>query len=63
MKKEVWKFSNFSTADPSLAYSHWLWPDLDADELILIVLIEKAVTQLSGGKLQHIHYEEMKICL
>ena len=45
MKKKVWKFSNFSTADPSLASSHWLRPDLDApgcclfsDELILIVL-------------------------
>ena len=46
MKKEVWKFSNFSTADVSLASSsHRLRPDLDApgcclfsDDLILIVL-------------------------
>ena len=42
---KVWKFSNYSTADPSLAVSHWLRPYLDApgyclssDELILIVL-------------------------
>ena len=27
--KKVWKFSNFSTADPSLASSHCLRPDLD----------------------------------
>ena len=39
----MWTFFNFSTADPSLASSHWLWPDLDApsyclfsDDLILI---------------------------
>ena len=45
MKKKVWKFSNFSTADPRMASSHWLRPDLDApgcclfsDDLILIVL-------------------------
>ena len=29
-KKEEWKFSNFFTADPSFASSHWLQPDLDA---------------------------------
>ena len=45
MKKKVWTFSIFSTADASLASSHWLRPDLDApgyclfsDDLILIVL-------------------------
>ena len=45
-KSEMWKFSNFPSADPSLASSHWLWPDLDAPgccwfsyEFILIVLI------------------------
>ena len=38
MKKKVWKFFNFYTADPSLASSHLLWPDLDAPDLILIVL-------------------------
>ena len=45
MKKKMWKFSNFSTADASLASSHWLRPDLDkpgcclfSDDLILIVL-------------------------
>ena len=43
--KKVLKFSNFSTADPSLASFHWLGPDLDtpgcclfSDNLILIVL-------------------------
>ena len=48
MKKKVWKFSNFSTADPRMASSHWLRPDLDApgcclfsDDLILIVLRSK----------------------
>ena len=46
MKKKMMKFSNFSTADPQMASSHWLRPDLDApgcclfsDDLILIVLI------------------------
>ena len=41
----MWKFSNFSTADPRNASSHWLQPDLDApgcclfsDDLILVVL-------------------------
>ena len=29
----------------------------------LIMSIGKAVTQLGGGKLQHIHYEGMKIFL
>ena len=45
MKKKMWKFSNLSTADSSLASSHWLRPELDAsgcclfsDHLILIVL-------------------------
>ena len=44
-EKKLWKFSNFSTADPRNASSHWLQPDLDApgcclfsDDLILVVL-------------------------
>ena len=44
MTEKVWKFFNFSTADPSLASSHWMRPDLDApgcclflEDLILIV--------------------------
>ena len=46
--KIVRKFSNFSTADATLASSHWLQLDLDApgcylfsDDLIFIVLSSK----------------------
>ena len=60
MKKQLWKFSNFFTAYPSLASSHhWLQPYLDApgccqfsDDLILIVLIN-IQSLLRASAVQH----------
>ena len=55
MKKKVWKFSNFSIADPRMASSHGLRPDLDApggclfsDDLIRIVLRQSTTLDKVG---------------
>ena len=46
-ENKMWKFSNFSTADASLASSHWLQPDLD---LILKVSKFKPIKIKRGGE-------------